>query len=73
MLVIGELGRQGLPRAIPADELEMMLGPSAAFCSWDTSNSRLRELVAGWPFLFSHPLMGTTQEARTPENANAPA
>ena len=59
MSAIGELGREGLPRAIPAEELQTMLGTSEAFCSWDASNPTVSELIARWPFLFSHPLMDT--------------
>jgi hypothetical protein len=62
MRAMGELSRKGLPRAIPVEELQIMLGTSQAFCSWDASNSTVRELVARWPFLFSHPLMGTNKK-----------
>jgi hypothetical protein len=62
MLAMGELGRKGLPRAIPAEELQIMLGTSAAFCSWDASNSTVNQLMDRWPFLFSHPLMGTKKK-----------
>jgi len=57
-----ELGRKGLPRSIPAEELQIMLGPSQAFCSRDASNSTVSELMDRWPFLFSHPLMGTKKK-----------
>ncbi len=63
MRAMGELGREGLPRAIPADKLEAMIGISAEFCSWDASNSIVKDLTTRWPFLFSHPLMGTTEKA----------
>jgi hypothetical protein len=59
----GEIGGKDLPRAIPAEELQKMLGPSGAFCSWDASNSTVSELMARWPFLFSHPLLGTNKQA----------
>jgi hypothetical protein len=59
---MGELGRKGLPRAIPAEELQIMLGTSGAFCSWDASNSTVSQLMDRWPFLFSHPLMGTKKK-----------
>jgi len=62
MPVIGELGRKGLPRAIPADELQTLLGASQAFCSWNASNSMVSEFMVRWPFLFSHPLMGTSKK-----------
>jgi hypothetical protein len=55
MRAMGELGRKGLPRAIPAKELQIMIGTSRAFCSWDASNSTVSELMDRWPFLFSHP------------------
>src|SRR5271170_855745 len=56
MYAIGELGRKGLPRAIPAEELQVTLGASDAFCSWTASNSNPTEITARWPYLFSHPL-----------------
>jgi hypothetical protein len=59
---MGELGHKDLPCAIPAEELQTMLGTSEAFCSWDASNSAIKELMARWPFLFSHPLMGTNKK-----------
>jgi hypothetical protein len=62
---MGELGRTALPRAIPADELQAMLGPSGAFCSWDTSNSPACDFMARWPYLFSHPLLST--DRKTPQ------
>jgi hypothetical protein len=62
MYAIGELGRKGLPRPIPAEELQTIIGPSQAFCSWDASNSPVSDLIARWPFLFSHPLMGTNKK-----------
>jgi hypothetical protein len=60
---MGELGRKGLPRAIPAEELQKMLGSSGAFCSWDASNAPVTQLMDRWPFLFSHPLMGTKKKS----------
>jgi hypothetical protein len=62
MHVMCKLGRKGLPRAIPAEELQIMLGTSQAFCSRDASNSTVSELMARWPFFFSHPLMGTNKK-----------
>jgi hypothetical protein len=59
MRVIGELDRNGLPRAISAEELQRTLGTSPVFCSWDASNSTVSDLTTRWPFLFSHPLLGT--------------
>jgi hypothetical protein len=54
MRVMGdELNLQGLPRPIPADELQEMLGRNEAFCSWDASISKVSEEMARWPFLFS--------------------
>jgi hypothetical protein len=53
MRVLGEVNPQGLPRPIPADELQVMLGPNQAFCSWDASISKVGEEIARWPFLFS--------------------
>jgi hypothetical protein len=52
MRVLGELSPKGLPRPIPADELQVMLGPNQAFCSWDASISKVSEEMARWPFLF---------------------
>jgi hypothetical protein len=57
-----ELGQKSLPRAIPAKELQAMLGANQAFCSWDAANSTVRESLARWPFLFSHPLLGTDKK-----------
>ncbi len=62
MRVIGELGRKGVPRAIPAEELQRTLGKSEAFCSWDASNSTVSDSTTGWPFLFSHPLLGANKQ-----------
>jgi hypothetical protein len=59
MRVIGELGRKGPPRAISAEELQRTLGTSPVFCSWDASNSTVSDLTTRWPYLFSHPLLGT--------------
>ena len=62
MRAMNKLGRKGLPRAIPAEELQVMLGNSEAFCLWDASNSTVCQLMDRWPFLFSHPLMGTKKK-----------
>jgi hypothetical protein len=62
MCVIGELDRKGVPRAISAEELRRTFGNSDAFCSWDASNSTVSDLVTRWPFLFSHPLLGTNKK-----------
>jgi len=53
MRVLSEVNAQCLPRPIPADELQVMLGPNQAFCSWDASTSKVSEEMARWPFLFS--------------------
>jgi hypothetical protein len=58
----GQLGRKGLPRAIPAGELQTMLQANPAFCSWDASYSTVNDLTTGWPYLFSHPLMGANKK-----------
>jgi hypothetical protein len=62
MRVIDKLGRAGLPRAISAEELRRTLGSSETFCSWDASNSTVSDLMTRWPFLFSHPLLGTNKK-----------
>ena len=62
MAVIGELGRKGVPRAIPAEELQRTLGSSPVFCSWNASNSAISDLTTGWPFLFSHPLLSANKQ-----------
>jgi hypothetical protein len=62
MVVIGELGRKGVPRAIPAEELQATLGSSPAFCAWNVSNSKVSDLTTGWPFLFSHPVLGSNKK-----------
>lgn len=59
MRAMGELGDEGLPRAIPAEDLQILLGASDAFCSWDATHFKIIESMARWPFLFSYPLMGT--------------
>jgi len=59
---MGQLGNKGLPRPIPAEERQVMLGTSEAFCSWDASNSTVSELMDRWPYLFSRPLMGTNKK-----------
>jgi hypothetical protein len=61
---MGELGRKGLPRAIPAGELQTMLRANPAFCSWDASNSTVNDLTTRWPFLFSRPLMGANKKPK---------
>jgi hypothetical protein len=53
MRVLGELNPKGLPRPIPADALQVMLGPSQAFYSWAASISKVSESMARWPFLLS--------------------
>jgi hypothetical protein len=50
---LGELDPKGLPSPIPAHELQVMLGPNQAFCSWDASIFKVSEEMARWPFLFS--------------------
>jgi hypothetical protein len=62
MAVIGELGRRGVPRAIPAEELQRTLGSNPVFCSWNAWNSEVSDLTTGWPFLFSHPLLGANKQ-----------
>jgi hypothetical protein len=62
MLAMGELDRKGVPRAIPASELQTMLGTSRAFCSWEASNSTISESMDRWPFLCSPPLLGTKKK-----------
>jgi hypothetical protein len=69
---MGELGRKGLPHAISAEELQTMLETSGAFCSSDASNSTVGELMARWPFLYSHPLMGTNKKAHNLDTPNTP-
>jgi hypothetical protein len=56
--------REGLPTAIPAEELQKMLGVNATFGSWDSENSTLSDSVTRWPFLFSRPLMGANRTTR---------
>jgi len=53
MGVLREVNPKGLPRQIPADELQVVLGPNQAFCSWDASIWKVSESMARWPFLFS--------------------
>lgn len=56
MRPMGKPGKD-LPQAIPAEKLQVILAANPAFCSWGAANSRAREFLAGWPFLFSHPLI----------------
>jgi hypothetical protein len=51
MRVLGEISPKVLPRPIPADELQVMIGPNQAFCSWDASILKVGEEMARWPFL----------------------
>jgi hypothetical protein len=51
---MGQFGRKGLPRAIPAEELQTMLGNSRALCSRHAVTSATCELITRWRFLFSH-------------------
>jgi len=46
MRAMDELNSKGLPRPIPADELQIVLGPNQAFCSWDASISKVSEEMA---------------------------
>jgi hypothetical protein len=71
MRAMGEVDRKDPPRTIAAEELQIMLDTNQAFCSWDASNSMVSELMARWPFLFSHPLMGTNKSPhnRHPERS----
>lgn len=50
------VGSEGLPQAIPADRLQAMLQSDPAFCSWDPTCAKKRDLLTGWPYLFSQPL-----------------
>jgi hypothetical protein len=56
MRAAGQFGRKGLPRAIPAEELQKMMGSSRALCSRYATTSTTCDLITRWPFLFSHPL-----------------
>jgi hypothetical protein len=62
MRMASKFGREGLPRSISAEELQIILGDSKAFCSWDATNSIVRELMDRWPYLFSHPLSVAMRE-----------
>jgi hypothetical protein len=62
MSAMGELDGKDLPRAIPAEELQTMLEPSGAFCSWNAPNPMVSTSVDRWPFLFSPPLKGTRRK-----------
>jgi hypothetical protein len=57
MYALGESGDKALPWAIPAKELQKLIGDNAEFCSWDASNKNVDELTDRWPFLFSHPFV----------------
>jgi hypothetical protein len=59
---VSKLSGEGLQRSISAEELQIMLGDSQAFCSWDATNSGVRQLMDRWPYLFSHPLSAVMRE-----------
>jgi hypothetical protein len=59
---VSKLGREGPPRSMTAEELQIMLGDSQAFCSWDATNSTVSESMDRWPYLFSHPLSAMKRE-----------
>jgi hypothetical protein len=59
MHAMGEPGSNDLPRAISAEELQIMLGTSQAICPRDGLSSPVSKLLERWPFLLSYPLMGT--------------
>ena len=56
MCGLGEVGGKGLPRSIPAEELQKMLGSGLALCSRHAASSTTCDLITRWPFLFSRPL-----------------
>ena len=37
-------------RAIPAEELQELIGDNSEFCSWDAKNKNVGELTDCWPF-----------------------
>jgi hypothetical protein len=39
-----------------------MIGPSAAFCSWNPEASPVKDVTTGWPFVFARPLMATASQ-----------
>lgn len=57
MHALGDSGTTSLPLAIPAKELQRLVGDSEAFCSWDAANQGIDESTDHWPFLFSHPVV----------------
>jgi hypothetical protein len=67
MRAMGKFSRHGLPRPIPATELQTIVGATQAFCSPEAMNSTVTDSTARWPFVFSHPLLselpiGSTQK-----------
>jgi len=64
MHAVGKLDSD-LPRAIPAEKLQIMLGATSAFCSRDASNSTVNELTERWPFLFSDSFLGASSQKLT--------
>jgi len=64
MHAIGKLDAN-LPRAIPVEELRMMLGSTRAFCSPNASNSTVNELTDRWPFLFSDSFLSADSQKST--------
>jgi hypothetical protein len=66
MFGINEFARDGLPLAIPAENLQQLIGPSATFCSFEALHPSARPcglLVPHWPFLCSEPLLGPHADA----------
>jgi hypothetical protein len=53
MRVLGEFDSEGLPRPIPADELQVMIGPNEEFCTSDAWSLKVSGEMARWPFLSS--------------------
>ena len=68
MCALNEVGGKGLPRAIPAEELQKMLGSSAAFCSRRAASSTTCDLITRWPFLFSRPRSITAKSQYQPKS-----
>lgn len=63
--MLGGVSPKGLPRPIPVDELQVMIGSNQAFCSWEASILKASEEMARWPFLFSGQQEPAADKAKT--------
>lgn len=65
MYASSEPGDKAPLRAIPAEELQKLIGDNSEFCSWEAKNKNVAASTDCWPFLFSHPFVSATPEKFT--------